>query len=361
MRRDDLPVERLRLDAENPRLPEDIRGADQATILQYLWDNASLEELIDSIATNGFFPHEPPIVLDEGETYTTLEGNRRLASLMILLRLPTATEVGLQSELAEPLSADRRHDLERIPCFIVDSRPEVRKFLGYRHIGGIKTWSAEAKARYQAEEVETVHGEAPATNPFAEVARRVGSNAQTVRGAYTAIEILRTARSEFGTDVRYIQQDRFGVWLRCMSAPLLRKYLGLPPKVTTYEQVVEGLAALNKENLEEVLRDLRPRPGTDLPLLNDSRDVTDYSRVLDNAQAREVLRKYSNLDLAIQVVEQAELPERIERIANGLQVLIDTSHEAPYTEGLTQATERLFSLARSLNSIVAGLRPPPQE
>lgn len=98
MRRLDRPLATpsLDLDPNNPRLPElaldggDGEGlSEQARILRFLYENDVLEELMESYIANGFFESEPLIVLPEvAGRRVVVEGNRRLAALMILLQLP---------------------------------------------------------------------------------------------------------------------------------------------------------------------------------------------------------------------------------------------------------------------------------
>lgn len=94
---DPLDVELLDLDPQNPRLPEEVQGSSQPVILTYLYENDVLEELMDSFVSNSYFPVEPILVLpgEEGGRRLVVEGNRRLAALMILLQLPPATDVGI--------------------------------------------------------------------------------------------------------------------------------------------------------------------------------------------------------------------------------------------------------------------------
>src|SRR5262249_7736539 len=80
-------VDILSLDPQNPRLPEDLQGAAESKILRHLAENDALEEIAQSYVDNGFFPHEPIIILDKPERdgrHLVLEGNRRLAALKIL-------------------------------------------------------------------------------------------------------------------------------------------------------------------------------------------------------------------------------------------------------------------------------------
>src|SRR4051794_19709698 len=91
-RREDVAVSDLLLDPLNPRLPEDLQGSPQGELLRYLYEEAVLDELIQSFSDNGYFEHEPLIAYRDRRLrgWVVLEGNRRLAALKILLREPEA-------------------------------------------------------------------------------------------------------------------------------------------------------------------------------------------------------------------------------------------------------------------------------
>jgi hypothetical protein len=340
-----IPFERLDLDAQNPRLPESLQGAGSEELLEYLSANVALDELVQSFADNGFFQHEPLIGVESGNGRVTIvEGNRRLAALKILLAAPEALGLGLKPILDGPLSREVRAQLEVIPTYLVGDRDEVSKYLGFRHIGGIKTWSAEAKARYLMLEADRV---AESTeNPFLEVARRIGSDSQGVRNAYTAIRALRHARDEFGLDVSDVLFRRFGVWSRCMTAANVRHYIGLNGK-RDYWSVVEEIESLEREPIAEVIDDLSARGDTPA-VLYDSRDVTVYGKVLQHEQARKVMRRYRSLDAARQIVELAELPLRIENLREQVIIARDEAERAEWSQPLHEAAEGLFKAGRAL-------------
>src|SRR6266576_2803203 len=84
-------VSELMLDDQNPRLPEDLHGKKQRTLLEYLYETANLTELAQSFVDNDFFRHEPLIVLKPQRGHRlVVEGNRRLVALLILLEEPVA-------------------------------------------------------------------------------------------------------------------------------------------------------------------------------------------------------------------------------------------------------------------------------
>lgn len=349
-----LAVQDLRLDVSNPRLPEHLRGADQSELLEYLHASAALDELAKSFVDNGFFPHEPLIVSqpDEDGKHDVLEGNRRLAALTILLGLPAAEQSSnVEIILDPPPTSEQLADLRSVPCVVVNDREDVRGFIGFRHIGGIKAWGAEAKARYLLAEVRRARRRDPHKNPFLVVARAVGSNAQGVRNPYIAMRILIHGREHFGIDIAAIQRSRFGVWNRAMNSPDLRSYIGFG-NARTYEEIEAALGDLQEGRLREVLRDMTPADGSKRAVLGDSRHVTIYAQVLQNERAHEILRRYDDLGLARQVVEQASVPLRIRQVVRSIDILMqEISRQGAPPDALDPARE-LVQLAQSLHDLV---------
>jgi hypothetical protein len=346
-----LPVEAIRLDANNPRLPEFVDTQSETSILEYLYRTAVLDELANSFADNGYFEHEPLLVTKDSTGWVVLEGNRRLAALKVLLQSPEAAEAGVQFDI--DLDSVQRDRLEQIPAYIVAGRDEVRKYLGFRHIGGIKTWSPEAKARYVVEEVDRAAGDGE-DRPFLAVARRVGSNTQSIRNSYVALALLRHARSEFGLNVDHVQYERFGVWLRTINAPDMRAYIHFESPAT-YDEVHQAFRHVEGGALAEVLGDLSPQPTQSRPVLADSRDATAYAKVLMNERAHSVLRKYGDLSLAKQVVEQAELPLRISQLRDRATILLDELQKLETIE--PEVTAVVAELARVVRAMQQLARP----
>ena len=349
-----LAVRDLRLDASNPRLPEHLRGADQSRLLEYLHATAALDELAKSFVDNGFFPHEPLIVSqpDDGGRHDVLEGNRRLAALTILLGLPATEQVSdVEITLDPPPTSEQLAALHSVPCVIVDNREDVRGFIGFRHIGGIKAWGAEAKARYLLAEVRRAHTLDSRKNPFLVVARAVGSNSQGVRNPYIAMRILIHGREHFGIDITAIQRSRFGVWNRAMNSPDLRSYIGFGD-ARTFEEIEAALEDLQEGPLREVLGDMTPATGSKRAVLGDSRDVTIYAQILQNERAHKILRQYDDLGLARQIVDQASVPQRIRQVVKSIDILMqEISRQGAPQDSLEPAHE-LAQLAQSLYDLV---------
>src|SRR5438477_8861944 len=79
--------DKLFFDAKNPRLAEYALGSKptQLELLRILWEKMAVDELVLSIASRGYFTHEPIFVTEERGKFIVLEGNRRLAAVKLLL------------------------------------------------------------------------------------------------------------------------------------------------------------------------------------------------------------------------------------------------------------------------------------
>jgi hypothetical protein len=186
-----IPVEQLDFDPDNPRLPERLAHADASEVLDYFLLECNLTELMMSIAEQGYFHGEPLLVVPglEGR-YVVVEGNRRLASLKILtgLMVPRSMTKAVGRVVEEALSKPTE-----VPCLIFEERSSVLRYLGYRHITGIKEWDALAKARYLSQLRERY----PANQhdvAHRALAKEIGSKANAVARTLTAYNLLMMAK-----------------------------------------------------------------------------------------------------------------------------------------------------------------------
>ena len=86
-----MPVSKLLFDFRNPRLVEFNEINSQSTeeqTIKILWEAMDVRELVLSIAASGYFNNEPLIVSRENGRHIVLEGNRRLAAVKRIGRVP---------------------------------------------------------------------------------------------------------------------------------------------------------------------------------------------------------------------------------------------------------------------------------
>ena len=165
-----VPVNHLVLDRENPRLASEDTDVTKTELIRILWTEMAVDELALSIAANGYFPEEPLFVIPEKsgkadpekDRFIVIEGNRRLAAVLLLRDPKLRAEIRADLPL---LDAGAREQLETLPVSIYDNRKELWQYLGFRHINGPKEWDAFSKAQYVAKVHEQYH------IPLSEIAR----------------------------------------------------------------------------------------------------------------------------------------------------------------------------------------------
>lgn len=183
-----LPVSELHFDRRNPRLVEyGIKASTpEIEIMKILWDAMDVTELVMSISSSGYFPHEPLIVAEEGGKYVVIEGNRRIAALKAL----TTDGLAARNNWQVPeISPEARTSLLKVPV-VFENRESSWKYLGFKHVNGPAKWTSYAKAKYIAQ----VHQEYGV--PVDEIARQIGDAHRTVHRLYRGLMVLEQAESQ---------------------------------------------------------------------------------------------------------------------------------------------------------------------
>ena len=192
----DIAVSKLLLDPNNyrffdrkkfkrkaaTRLHED---SVQRATLETLEQSYQVDELKQSILTNGYVPMERIIVVPYREKpgfYTVVEGNRRVASLKSILKE--------EKEGVIVLSSSQRASFSRIPCAVLLSsgdslKHEERVIMGIRHIAGPQEWGAYQRALLVSELKDDENLE------FKEIGEMLGISSVEAARRYRAIGALK--------------------------------------------------------------------------------------------------------------------------------------------------------------------------
>lgn len=345
-----IDVKNLSLDGNNPRLPSGKLGMSQEDLVSHYFFHAGVQELVDSMLENGFFQHEALIAEEERKNgkHTVWEGNRRLAALKIIHRLDCSDDIP-DPLLGRPIP----ESLLKVPVVLVGDYSEVRTYIGFRHISGLKTWPPEAKARFVTEAVELAKKKGD-RNPFKTVGREIGSNATGVRSYYLAHRTLEHAEAA-GAKSAEIRSHRFAVWQRLWNNSSFKDYLKFPD-VTSFSDLESEISELNGEKLSETVDDLSINTGSGRPLVPDSRDLDRYGKVLNNSKARAVLRQTQDLAVAAELVESALLTARFDKVLRRVEILKDEVEQAETIDlkgaDLKRSAKSLRAAAMTIHSLV---------
>lgn len=185
----EIALDLIFLDPKNPRIPKSLHDQNEHEILKYMIDNAAVIELIYSIGENSFFPGEPIILVKEGDRYKVVEGNRR-ASALKLINDPALAE-GLSPKVIEA-ATNANYKPTMIPSLIATNAKDVHKFLGFRHITGVKNWNALEKARYLnrlKEDIVTENKSITLEDIYYELAKSIGSRPDYIKRILTAYDL----------------------------------------------------------------------------------------------------------------------------------------------------------------------------
>jgi hypothetical protein len=184
-----IALSKLRFDEQNPRLAGEDFSSRTSDVLRLLWKEMSVDEVAYSIAKNGYFENEPLYVVLEKGKYTVVEGNRRLAAIMLLVDADARKKVGA-TDLPEATVAEKKRLSEGVPCVIYDRREELWQYLGFRHINGPKPWDAFSKAQYVAKVHEEYHVD------LDEIAESIGDRHWFVKRIYRGLKVLEQAEKK---------------------------------------------------------------------------------------------------------------------------------------------------------------------
>lgn len=195
------PFADLRLDASNPRMADvNMEADDQDGIIRWLWKNKSVDELVQSIAENGYWSHEELFAAEEDGHLVVLEGNRRLAAVKLLMDADLRERLSLTG--IPEASPEVIATMETLPV-IVSERSTIWDYVGFKHVNGPAAWDSIAKAKY-------VHGVRRDLDiPLEDIAKTIGDKHDTVKRLYRGYLVLVQAEEAGLFDRADCVQSRF--------------------------------------------------------------------------------------------------------------------------------------------------------
>jgi len=304
-----VPVEKLFFDPENPRLPEEVQGASQSELMGALIKCFNLEELADSMAENGYFDEEPLVAIpkklpegfkDVGPTnkkyldfiekdttqFTVVEGNRRVATVKILLDAELGKKFGIRTW--PEVNGALAKNLSRLPVIIYSQRNEVIPYLGVRHIMGIQKWDSYARARYISKMIKD-------GRELSDIQQQIGDRRRSARKIYFCYRLIEEAEEQLDLDTEKAKSYFSYLVLSTGQTPI-REFLGMPrgwANVDFGQPVPDD----KLENLKYLFSWLFGKGKEKLPVIRESRDITNkLSPILRNQEAIEHLKLTRDLD-----------------------------------------------------------------
>ena len=362
-------LDELHLDAKNPRLGRSQAEADlsQEKILN-LMRNWVLDELAVSYLESGFWTHEALLVVEEElngkPQLIVVEGNRRLAALIYLCRSingnpPSKKWGSLVENLEENKLKELREIFDQIPYILIDSRGEIESFLGFRHVTGIKQWPPEQKARYITKLIDE------RGMSYKEVMRKIGSQTPTVRHHYITYRLFLQMEDWLDDFSVEDAERRFSVMYNALRTQGVQNYLNVDILAS------EGSAQMpvSKEHrgaLGNFARWLFGKKSEDVhPLFTDSRDVSDFGRMLEDHQTIQYLERSKNpsFDDARKLMggEESDFVQHLSEASANVRIVLTGVHHYKNSEDIQEAVETLGIDVQQLLSIFPNILPKLQK
>jgi hypothetical protein len=295
-----LSVANLHLDPENPRLPERLKNAPEKDVLNWMLSDATLVDLMASIAENGFFNGEPILIVEEGGKQVVVEGNRRLASIKLLANPGLATESPRTIRAISETAIFKNNIPTEIWVYKCIDRNEVQNYLGFRHVSGVKQWPLISKARYLYDLF--IKKNRFEYEVYKEIAREIGSKGNYIRKlliGYQAFQIVRT-RNWFGMG-EYLNEESFDLSLISdvlNGQSVVAEYAGIDVNSE------KPFANIKHENFEQLTKWLYQITETGRTRIGDNRNLRLLNKILQNEEAKKAF-----IEDGKSITEAAELTD----------------------------------------------------
>ncbi|SHM61578.1 hypothetical protein SAMN02787076_01716 [Rhizobacter sp. OV335] len=304
----------------------------QTATLEKLERDYQLDELKNSILTNGYVPMERVILAPYkyGSGYfVVVEGNRRIASLKSLLKE--------SSEGVLALSQEQKRLFSKIPCAILkssgkDLRHAERVIMGIRHIAGPKEWGAYQQALLVAELKDEENLD------FKAIGGMLGISSVEAARRYRAVAALKFMEQDelFGDKA---EPDFYRLLHEMISSPEVRERFGWSHEETTF---IDG--ELARQFFQLVTGDAKHEPK-----LTTYSDVRRLKLIVSNAHAFESL-----LDPEQSLLDAIRIAEGTKAAASPLAILQSVDAELGRI-GVAQATSFGTKELQLLNEILSTL------
>lgn len=346
----------LKLDIQNPRIASitNDKTLSQDELVKLLWTEMAVAEIALSIAVNGYFSGEPLFVVPAKETgkYIVVEGNRRLAAVRILLKDDLRREIKA-TELDENILEENLQTLELLPVVKYNTREELWKYLGFRHINGPKPWDAFSKAQYIAQ----VHDEYGV--PLDEIAKMIGDQHSTVKRLYRGYEALVQAEQQtsFNREDRFRNKFYFSHLYTALDQPQFLDFLGMERDESLVKNPVPKSHLSQLEELLTWLYGNRDR-GLEPIITRQNPDLNTLREVIGKQESLTVFRTLAARGSPFALARSHEIAIGDEqRFSDAIIEAKDKLQQASATVNTGyRGDEELFQIIEAINSTAQGIR-----
>lgn len=345
----ELRVSDLEFDPENPRFAVELASGPLDKLLERMIRDERLQELMQSIGLQDYFNGEPLLVTEyKPGKYHVVEGNRRLAALKLLngqlnpvKPLPTINTIREEAV----------HKPEKVPCIIFSERKNILRYLGFRHITGIKAWGPLAKARYLEQLRVDWYLQLEESAQLKQLAKEIGSRPDYVGQMLAGLNLYNMASEAKFFGLQHVTEDNieFTLLTTALSYTNIVEFIGLESRQDLHGEDVD------KESLKDIFTWLYAQNQQGNTIVPNSRNLKELAKVVACEPALRKLREKGDLAEAFILTEgpQLALSKMISDAHKKLRSAYDVIPNVPDVNLTHEAQiDELIGLARKLKALI---------
>lgn len=239
-------LKELLLDQENPRFGDLEKNSSQADILDHIVEKFGVDDVISSLAVNGYFDAEPLVCKKgPGDSFTVAEGNRRLAACLIITGDERASRQKKRTADYQRIWNEHGNKaIDPVPVIVFAQAEEntaLLSYLGVRHIASSQPWDSYAKAYWVSKVVDETNFS------LTDIALMIGSDQGTINhlleGYYFIDQLIQAGQFNPSDSVRRgrgsVTEYPFSWVYTMLGYSSTRKFLELADKTPVKNPITE--------------------------------------------------------------------------------------------------------------------------
>jgi hypothetical protein len=341
-----IASDQLHFDPKNPRFYRLNNASEDQQVIEEMLDDESVLDLMASIGQKGYFEGEPLLVTREDGKLIVLEGNRRLAAVK-LLNGQFQPPPRRSASVAEQRSAAVEPPPTLLPCIMYPDRRASMRYLGYRHITGIKEWDSLSKAQYLASLWQEFYADKGKADLLRTLARDIGSRSDYVGQLLTGLRLYQTAQDKKFFDLPMQSKDvEFSYLTTALNYGKINDWLGLSGR-DDFE-----MPSLDQSRLKQLFGWFFPKDRQGHTIIGESRKIGELADIVGSTDAVTMLEKTGDLATAYLYSEgpQQALKAALEQARQRVAVVWNMLPNA------TQLTKEHQALAEGLAEVARDIR-----
>lgn len=350
----------LDFDSNNPRFGRSARQQrTQTEILDYIVNDFGVDDVLSSIAVNGFFVAEPLICREQDgkSRLTVVEGNRRLAACLILAGDSRAKNQLRRKEQYTTLREESgRKPFTEIPVIrfhLHEKEKDLLSYLGVRHIAASQGWDSYAKAAWIARVVED------GQLSLKDIALMTGDQHRTVRrlleGYYFINQLIDSGKFLPETSLRKGRGSNIEFpfsWIYTLFGyPSARKFVELPDEPASLP-----IPAAKVEDAYMLVASMFGNSNAGRSsAISDSRQIGNLAAILADPEKVSLLKKgktVEDIEYETQPIEE-KLRDGLTDCKTILSTIVAALDATPPTESVARSVTPLAKQINNLSNSLA--------